>query len=422
MPVITSHQKFADGTSGLDWTVASGGTLELQRGTLDGASDGAQHAELDGTQSSKISQTLDTNAGATYTVSFDHKARPNTVPATNGLQVTWNGVDIATGVTFGNSWSTYTTQVVGTGSDTLAFADTGTSDGVGTFLDNISVIRTYNPIQQVQNLVSQPTNTAPILDDISDQTINELQTLTVPISASDTDTLSYSTNGTSLGGTISPSGTFSWMPTEQQGPGTYTITIYVTDGTSTVSDTFVVTVQEVPSAPSQPTTDATRPTLTVSNASATEGQDLEFVLTLDKPLAKQLTVSFFTQDYDAWYDDDYVASYGDVTFNPGDTTKTIRVSTISDDIQEGTEEMILIVEAPIGSDVYIPEYRTTGYISDLLVSVLYKEDVPQYDTEQTGCRDRPVAGGAVRIGCGDAAILGTGSPVTLISRVGPTTL
>ena len=149
-PAVTAHggtwQLFANGTAGLGWTVANG-PLELQRGILGGASDGAQHAELDGRGSVTISQMLDTEPGGIYAVSFDYKARPDTSRHSNGLQATWNGTDIAPGIGLGGDWQILTVEVLGTGSDVIAFSDTGTSDGVGTFLDGVSVALVDGPQQ-----------------------------------------------------------------------------------------------------------------------------------------------------------------------------------------------------------------------------------------------------------------------------------
>ena len=149
-PIVTAHngqwQQFAPSTAGISWTV-TGDSLEIQRGILGGASDGSQHAELDAQGSVTISQTLNTVSGQAYEISFDYKARPNTASNTNGMNVTWNGVDIAPNLTLGNTWQTYTVNATGTGSDTISFADAGTSDGIGTFLDNVSVMRTGSPLQ-----------------------------------------------------------------------------------------------------------------------------------------------------------------------------------------------------------------------------------------------------------------------------------
>src|SRR5262249_23530599 len=96
-----------------------------------------------------------------------------------------------------------------------------------------------------------------VLAAIANQTINEGSPLSVTVSATDSDvpanTLSFSLVSPPAGASINgSSGLFSWTPTEAQGPGSYTITVQVSDSRSpALSDTksFTVTVNEVNNAP-----------------------------------------------------------------------------------------------------------------------------------------------------------------------------
>lgn len=96
-------------------------------------------------------------------------------------------------------------------------------------------------------------NAAPTLASISDQNVNELSNLSLQASSTDSDipvqTLTYSLGTAPSGATISSGGTFSWTPTETQGPGTYPVTVIVSDGVTTASKIFQVTVNEFNSAP-----------------------------------------------------------------------------------------------------------------------------------------------------------------------------
>ncbi|MEP6664514.1 MAG: putative Ig domain-containing protein, partial [Verrucomicrobiota bacterium] len=99
-------------------------------------------------------------------------------------------------------------------------------------------------------------NQAPVLTAISNRTVVELSALTFTANASDPDgnaiTFSLGTNSPS-GATInSTNGFFAWTPSEEQGPGIYSITVFATDdGTPALFDskTFSVTVNETNSAP-----------------------------------------------------------------------------------------------------------------------------------------------------------------------------
>ncbi|MBI2314517.1 S8 family serine peptidase [Candidatus Daviesbacteria bacterium] len=97
-------------------------------------------------------------------------------------------------------------------------------------------------------------NNAPLsLNPIGNKSVNEGSELTFTAEADDEEggTLTFSLIGAPTGATINSStGTFSWTPTEAQGPNTYTFTISVSSSTGTnVSEEIVVTVNEVNIAP-----------------------------------------------------------------------------------------------------------------------------------------------------------------------------
>jgi hypothetical protein len=105
-------------------------------------------------------------------------------------------------------------------------------------------------------------NQAPTLPAQINRTINELATLSVTNSASDADIpsnpLSYQLVNAPTGATIGEDGVITWIPSEAQGPGTYTITTIVTDSSPqaaneqqlSATNSFTVTVSEVNLPPS----------------------------------------------------------------------------------------------------------------------------------------------------------------------------
>jgi hypothetical protein len=168
-PTVTSSYKwdiFDSGTSGLGWTVEWAGTysgapypahLELHRGVNGwlSYSGSYQHAELDtdwggpghsqsGEPASvKIYQDLPTCPGGTYELKYAWSPRPG--HADNGLEVWWDGVQIATHSGSGGSntnWALETHSDLDASSDTttLAFVEVGTADSLGMFLDAVSVV------------------------------------------------------------------------------------------------------------------------------------------------------------------------------------------------------------------------------------------------------------------------------------------
>ncbi len=126
-------------------------------------------------------------------------------------------------------------------------------------------------------------NAAPVLAAIGNQTVDEGTALAFTATASDPDlpanTLTFSLDaGAPSGATIDPNtGAFTWTPTEGQGPGSYTLTVRVTDnGTPALSDfeTITVTVAEVNAAP---VLDA------IGDQTVDEGTALTFTATASDP-------------------------------------------------------------------------------------------------------------------------------------------
>ena len=102
-------------------------------------------------------------------------------------------------------------------------------------------------------------NTAPILASQPNRTIPELAQLIVTNTATDSSSsatnLTYTLVNSPDGASIDNNGIIFWIPSEQQGPGAYTITTVVSDNTSpplSATNSFSVTVTEVNSAPILP--------------------------------------------------------------------------------------------------------------------------------------------------------------------------
>lgn len=92
----------------------------------------------------------------------------------------------------------------------------------------------------------------------------------------------------------------------------------------------------------------TPPVLSISNASATEGSNLSFELTLTGDLCSQnITAAYATVDGTALAPADYVAAGGTVVFEPGENRKVTTVATLNDDWLEGNESMYLTLSLPV---------------------------------------------------------------------------
>ena len=78
-----------------------------------------------------------------------------------------------------------------------------------------------------------------------------------------------------------------------------------------------------------------------ARAEEPEGATLDFTVMLSRPYWQQVTVLYSTSDGTARAWRDYRGQMGYLTFAPGETEKTVSVSVIDDDLEEGAERMWL---------------------------------------------------------------------------------
>ena len=137
------------------------------------------------------------------------------------------------------SWTPAESQGPGTYAITVRATDDGTPSLTGATTFTVTV---------------NEVNLSPVLDPIDDQTVDEEDTLTLSVTATDldlpADTLTFSLGADAPeGAAIDPvDGTFTWTPTELQGPGTYAIEVIVADDNdpaATDAKLFNVVVNEV---------------------------------------------------------------------------------------------------------------------------------------------------------------------------------
>ena len=171
-PTVAHTQKwniYPDGTTDLDWQVAWESTetsfggqdrpaiapVELHRGVLGAADEGEQYAELDSDwfgpdnslinepSSVSIYQNVATVDEKKYRLKFAFAPRPNTSAGDNKLSIRIDGVEKAQlTLTGGGSivWSDHQYDFIATGATTkIEFADVGTPNSLGTFLDHVEV-------------------------------------------------------------------------------------------------------------------------------------------------------------------------------------------------------------------------------------------------------------------------------------------
>ena len=222
------------------------------------------------------------SAGELSPLTFTARASDADNPA-NSLSFSLDAAALANGMSINAnsgvfSWTPTETQGGSAFNATITVTDNGMNPSMLSDAETISI--TVNE-----------TNTAPALDPIGNQSVDELTTLNFTATASDADdpanALTFSLSGTApAGASITPGGVFSWTPTEAQGPGMFTFDVVVTDNGSpnlADSETITVTVNEVNTAP---TLNA------IGNQSVDELSPLNFTATASDADAPANTLSF----------------------------------------------------------------------------------------------------------------------------------
>ena len=117
--------------------------------------------------------------------------------------------------------------------------------------------------------------------------------------------------------------------------------------------------------------------LSVADAEATEEEDaaLDFVVTLDPAATAAATVDYVTADGTATAGSDYTATSGTLTFQPGETSKTVSVPITDDAVDDGGETLTLTLSSASGAD--LDDAEATGTIQNTETPLTASfEDVP----------------------------------------------
>ena len=124
-------------------------------------------------------------------------------------------------------------------------------------------------------------------------------------------------------------------------------------------------ITQVPSSHTIPAKQtATASQLSVADAAASEEDDstIDFVVTLSPASDESVTVDYATANGSASTGDDYTAASGSLTFNAGETSKTIQVSIIDDTVVEDNETLTVTLSNASGAE--ISDGQATGDITD----------------------------------------------------------
>ena len=183
-------------------------------------------------------------------------------------------------------------------------------------------------------------NHTPVLSVINGQIVNEGQLLSFAANASDSDLpaqeLTFTLDaGAPLGAGITADGLFTWTPTEAQGPGTNQVTIRVSDGVASASQTMVIVVNEINLPPVLSA---------LGNKAVDEGSELRFQATAtdsDLPAQKlSFTLEAGAPQGAVITADGLFAWTPSEAQGPGTNQVTIRVS---DGVASVSQTMVIVV-------------------------------------------------------------------------------
>ena len=228
-------------------------------------------------------------------------------------------------------------------------------------------------ISEVTFTTSGDDGTRPSLS-IADASATEGQPLSFAVTLSpaarSTVTVRYQTHSATASGSsdyTAVSGTLTFRAGETR----KTISVRTTDDTRDESnETFTVrlsnasgaTISDDSATGTINDNDGSLPSLSIADASATEGQPLSFAVTLSPAASSTVTVSYRTANGTASSSSDYTAVSGTLTFRAGDTRKTISVRTTDDTRDESNETFTVRLSSASGAA--ISDDSATGTIND----------------------------------------------------------
>ena len=126
---------------------------------------------------------------------------------------------------------------------------------------------------------------------------------------------------------------------------------YLAAGAWSGRGTYTVAVTDTSPPPEPPPAELHATGLRVADAVAKEGDDaeIEFRVTLDSAATEPVTVDYATWGGTAVAGEDYEAASGTLTFAPGETEKTVRVTVIDDAVEDSGETFRLVLSNPSGA-------------------------------------------------------------------------
>ncbi|MCY4377371.1 MAG: hypothetical protein OXC31_26735, partial [Spirochaetaceae bacterium] len=182
------------------------------------------------------------------------------------------------------------------------------------------------------NEISEATGTSTITVSTGDSTFSEDQTITLVIAsestATETDDYTVSSKSLTLGaGQTEVTATIE-AKEDSVYEGDETIVVSASHDGNTVGSAQTITIEE----------NESEPELSISDAQASEGDEMRFVVELSGAVSSDVVVSYATTHVSAVAGTDYTGvSATTLTFTGGETSKTVTVATTEDDLNEAAE-------------------------------------------------------------------------------------
>jgi hypothetical protein len=312
-------------------------------------------------------------------------ARPVNISATQGVAATvqvatfidYDNTKTAAGFTASINWGDGTAPSAGTvivnPSGGFQVTGTHTYATTGTFNVDVQVADSNNNFAKTRSTatVKAATNTT-VTSSVNPSDFGQSVTFTATVTSgagTPTGSVQFKDNGTNLG---------TLVPLNVSGVATLN-TPALTVGTHTITAEYGGSTTFAASTGTLPGGQVVRPipTISINDVSTVEGDSgaklLNFTVTLSAASNLTVTVNFATADASATAGSDYQAANGTLTFNPGDTTKTIPVTINGDTTNEENETFLVNLSIPVNAA--ISDTQGVGTITNDDTPVLLTDEI-----------------------------------------------
>jgi CSLREA domain-containing protein len=350
-------------------TVTLGGLSHVYDGTLKSASATTNPAGLNVTVTYNGGAPSPVNVGSYQVVGTINNANyqgsaTGTLVISKGTPViTWsNPADISFGTALSNTQLNATANAQGSFTYTPPAGTKLNAGANQTLSASFSPTDTanYNTASKTVTIsVSQVASTTTVTSSLNPSEFGQSVTFTATVSSTSstpTGTVQFKDGGANLGGPVTLSGGAASASFSNLSSGNHNITAVYSGDTNFLSSTG--TLQNGQTVNGQVG-------VSINDSSVTEGdtgtKGLTFAITLSAASTQTVSINYQTADGTATVsDNDYQAASGTVTFNPGETNKTVTVQVNGDVKFEADETFFVNLSNPVNSA--ISDNQGTGTI------------------------------------------------------------